>query len=82
MTHGDWWGVNVLSKSELPALTVWDRQFLEDYERKDQLLNQSMSDGGDCRTAPATPGLLIINKESGKMESRGEKSVRFDLVKP
>ena len=34
-----------------------------------------MSDGGDCRTAPATPGLLIINKEPGKMESRGEKSV-------
>ena len=23
-------------------------------------MNQSMSNGGDCRTAPATPGLLII----------------------
>ena len=23
-------------------------------------MNQLISDGGDCRTAPATPGLLII----------------------
>ena len=23
-------------------------------------MNQLMSDGGDCRTAPATPGLLMI----------------------
>ena len=47
---------NVSSK----ALTVWDRQCLEDYEQKDHLLSESMSDGGDCRTAPAKPGLLII----------------------
>ena len=25
-----------------------------------QLMNESMNDGGDCRTAPATPGLLMI----------------------
>ena len=25
-----------------------------------ELINQSVSDGGDCRTAPATPGLLKI----------------------
>ena len=37
---------------------VWDRQCLEDYERKDDLISKSMSDGGDCRTAPATPGLF------------------------
>ena len=23
-------------------------------------MNDSVNDGGDCRTAPATPGLLII----------------------
>ena len=31
---------------------------------KDELMNQLMSDGGDCRTAPATPGLLISIAES------------------
>ena len=35
--------------------------FLTDpQEEKDVWLNQLMSDEGDCRTAPATPGLLII----------------------
>ena len=33
-------------------------------------MNQSISDGGDCRTAPATPGLLwemapVLNSEDG-----------------
>ena len=27
------------------------------------LINQSMSYGGDCRTAPATPGLLNMKKQ-------------------
>ena len=44
-------------KISAPVLTVWDRQCLEDSELKDD----SISDGGDCRTALATPGLL--NKE-------------------
>ena len=39
------------------ALPVWDWQCLEDLEEKDN----SVSNGGDCRTAPATPGLLTIN---------------------
>ena len=26
-----------------------------------ELINESVSDGGDCRTAPATPGLLNSN---------------------
>ena len=39
---------------------IWDRQCLEDSERKETYsISQSMSDGGDCRTAPATPGLII-----------------------
>ena len=46
------------------ALTVWDRQCLKDSERKDDLINQSMNEiineEGVYRTAPATPGLLII----------------------
>ena len=29
-----------------------------------QSLNQLISDGGDCRTAPATPGLLNIVRAS------------------
>ena len=32
----------------------------EDLEEKGELMNESISDEGDCRTAPATPGLLII----------------------
>ena len=42
------------------ALTVWDRQYLEYSEQKDHLINESMSNRGDCKTAPATPGLLKI----------------------
>ena len=26
-------------------------------------MNELINDGGDCRTAPATPGLLIIGKK-------------------
>ena len=36
----------------------------EDFEEKDdwgtQFINQLINDKGVCRTAPATPGLLII----------------------
>ena len=32
---------------------------LEDYELTDELINESICDKGDCRTAPATRGLLI-----------------------
>ena len=42
------------------ALTVWDRQCLEDSELKDHLMNQLMNHEGVYRTAPATPGLLTI----------------------
>ena len=31
---------------------------LEDLEEKDESLYQSISNKGDCRTAPGTPGLL------------------------
>ena len=44
------------------ALTVLDKQCLEDSIRKDHPLNQWMkiNDKGVYRTAPATPGLLIM----------------------
>ena len=47
------------------ALLVWDWQCLEDIWTKgsvNQSVSQLISDGGDCRTAPATPGLLITIK--------------------
>ena len=30
------------------------------FDLKDYSVSVSINDGGDCRTAPATPGLLII----------------------
>ena len=42
------------------ALTAWEWKFVEDLEEKEQWLNQSISDEAVCRTAPATPGLLIM----------------------
>ena len=42
------------------ALPVWDWQCLEYISTNHELMNQSVDDGGDCRTAPATPGLLNI----------------------
>ena len=32
----------------------------QDLEEKDESVNEVISDGGVCRTAPATPGLLNI----------------------
>ena len=40
---------------------VWDLWRFEDLEEKDlfQSVNQSFNERVDCRTAPASPGLLI-----------------------
>ena len=43
------------------ALPVWDKQCLEDSEQKDysmKLINEWMSNEGNCRRAPARPGRL------------------------
>ena len=40
-------------------LTVWDLWCCEYLEEKDRLLVRSISDEAVCRTAPATPGVLI-----------------------
>ena len=49
------------------AHQVWDWLCWEDIVTKGSLthlMNQSMNDGGYCRTAPATPGLLMIKNWS------------------
>ena len=52
------------------AIPVWDWQCLEDISTNHQSLNYLITFinyGGDCRTAPATPGLLniMIGTDSG-----------------
>ena len=39
---------------------ICDLWFSEDVEEKMTHLVNQLTDGGVCRTAPATPGLLII----------------------
>ena len=39
---------------------VWDLWCFEDLKEKDRWLTRSISDGGVCRTAPATQGPLIV----------------------
>ena len=50
------------------ALTVCDLWYYEDLEEKDEWLNQLMNewinDEAVYRTAPATPGLLIIPQDT------------------
>ena len=62
VTRDTWWGVNILSKFQLPSsnglgfMMSWrwrGKGWLSD------LINESMNDEGVCRAAPATPGLLI-----------------------
>ena len=55
MTHSVGWTFSQNFSSL--ALPVWDWQCLEDIWTKGSV-NQSVNDGGDCKTAPATPGLL------------------------
>ena len=45
------------------ALTVCDLCYYEDLEEKDDLINELINHKAVYRTAPATPGLLIIGKK-------------------
>ena len=63
MSFTMWWELNILSKFKLPSsfdlgvMMFWrlgGKGWLTDW------LSQLMSNGGVCRTAPATPGLLKI----------------------
>ena len=58
VTHGGGWKFSQNFSS--PALMVWDWQYLEYISTNHRWVNESINHGGDCRTAPATPGLLII----------------------
>ena len=48
------------------ALTVWEWMCFEDFEEKDHWLSQSVNDDGVCRTAPASPGHLILSQDYEK----------------
>ena len=54
VTHDRWH----MTHDRSLALMAWDLGDIEDLEEKDRSLNESVNDGGVCRTA--TPGLLII----------------------
>ena len=63
MCHVTCFGVNILSKFQLPSsYGLW--QYFEDLEEKDDWVNELISDKGVCRTAPVTLGLLIIGQRS------------------
>ena len=51
--------VNLLSKFQLPSSYGLGMKVCRRYFHKPSL-SELISDGGDCRTAPATPGLLNI----------------------
>ena len=60
-THDTWFGVNILSKFQLSSskhfdiyvpVNIWKKRMTD-------WLNELMNDKSVCRTAPATPGLLI-----------------------
>ena len=64
MTPDMWWGVNILSKYQLSSsdglplgcndvVKIWRKSIGES-------MNELISHGRVCRTAPATPGLLNI----------------------
>ena len=58
VTHNIWWEVNIIS-----ALTIWNRQCLEDSKQKDHWMDERINYKGVYRTAPATLALLISQME-------------------
>ena len=64
MIRNRWW--TLCKNFRSLALLVWDLGCFEDLEEMDRWL-----DGGVCRTAPATPGLLItVPKEEEKIANK------------
>ena len=56
------------------ALIVWNLWLFEDLEEKDESISELINDGGVCRTAPATPGLLTIEKHKrAKVWGEGQR---------
>ena len=63
VTHGGGWTFTPNFSSL--ALTVWDRQCLEESKQTiTEWMNELISNSGDCRTTTATPGLLMTEVES------------------
>ena len=64
MTCDTLWGVNILSKFQLPSSYGFGLTGLEDSEQKDDSIDESVNESvtykGDCQTALATLGMLII----------------------
>ena len=68
VTCGMLWGVNIVSKFQLLSYSgLWFMIFwrLGGKGWFTNSLNESMNDKADCRTAPATPGLVKIISISG-----------------
>ena len=62
ITHDTWWWVNILSKFQIPSSYGLGLMMFWRFGGKgwlNQWTNEWISDKGVCRTAPATPGLLI-----------------------
>ena len=54
--------MNIVSKLQVPSSNGLEVMMVEDISTKDELLNELInqcSDASVCRTASATPGLLI-----------------------
>ena len=75
-------GVNILSKFQLPSSSGWwfmifwrlgGKGWLTDW------LSELMNDEADCRTAPASPGLLIILQEELEV---GPRNGSYILLSP
>ena len=81
--------VNLLSKFRLPSSyglgmkVCWRYPELWRYFHKpsvSELMNQSISNEGDCRTAPATPGLLNITRSWKAAQKTSHRLSRRQVV--
>ena len=73
VAHMGWW--TLCQKFSYLPLTVWKLWCFEDLREKDQSMTKLISDKGVCRTAPATPGLLITKILSSQANAR---NILFD----
>ena len=61
LTYDTWWGVNIPSKFQVPNSYGLCVMMIRSFGGKGpltELMNEWINDKGDCRTAPAKPGLL------------------------
>ena len=60
---------------------VWDLWCFEELEGKHRSVTQSVNYKGDCRTALATPGLVIIQNKLRWLQIIGNGSKRNEMFK-